>query len=187
MGADSLVEVLTKCCPYGKLGDLLWVRETHYRWTGCGDAPIRWVESPDGDRFQARAYSDDPEIKGIICSAECVTVPSIHMPRWASRLALRITSVRVERVQDISEDDAYSEGYEHQSFYRELDQRERTARMARLSGIGPSTPAHKWFAELWDTINAARGYSWESNPWCWCIEFEPIHENIDRVIERETS
>lgn len=76
---------------------------------------------------------------------------SVHMPRWASRILLEITDVRVERLQKISEADAVAEG----AGYWGCDTVEV-------------------FQDLWDSINAKRGYSWSSNPWCWCISFKKI-------------
>jgi hypothetical protein len=77
--------------------------------------------------------------------------PSIHMPKRAARLWLEITDVRVERVQDISEKDAVAEG---------------------VGCFGCDTI--QWFEDLWDSINAKRGYSWDSNPWVFVICFEVI-------------
>ena len=85
--------------------------------------------------------------------------PSIFMPRWASRLTLEITGVRVEQVQDTSDEDAYVEGItEEQAIEHWYD--------------GPQ-PALA-FAELWDSINAKRGYGWDSNPWVWVVEFRKL-------------
>ena len=78
--------------------------------------------------------------------------PSIFMPRWASRITLEIEGVRVGRVQDISDDDALAEG-------------------ARAP-VGPLP--RDTFALLWDRINEKRGYSWESNPWVWVVEFRRL-------------
>jgi len=118
--------------PYGKPGDRLWVRETHYVFSaGYKDGRDRHIVY--------RATEPD---------APCGWTPSIHMPRWASRITLEVVSVRVERVQDISEADAASEG------------------TPILQG-GNRTE----FRMLWDSINAKRGYGWDANPWVWVIEF----------------
>ena len=77
--------------------------------------------------------------------------PSIHMPRWACRLFLEVKAVRVERLQDISEDDAKAEGC-----------------------IDMGDSAGDEFAALWESINGKRGYGWTMNPYVWCIEFEKI-------------
>ena len=90
--------------------------------------------------------------------------PSIHMPRWASRILLEITNVRVERVQEIGEEDTYAEGCERisefQAFGADRAGRDKLARFG--------------FKRLWDSINAARGYGWEVNPWVWVIEFRRV-------------
>jgi hypothetical protein len=78
-------------------------------------------------------------------------LPSIHMPRWASRLTLEVTEVRVQRVQEISEEDAEAEG--------------RTMRDYGTGGPG-------YFPHTWDAINGKRpGCSWKENPWVWCLTF----------------
>ena len=119
-------------CPYGQPGDLLWVRET-------------WTPSPDGIIY--RATESDAGSLGP--DDENVWKPSIHMPRKYSRLSLRITDVRVQRVQEISYEDIRSEGWPIVENGNALT-----------------------FPELWDSINAKRGYSWESNPWVWALTFE---------------
>ncbi len=125
-------------CPYGKPGDRLWARETHYRWTGCGDAPSYWVRSLDGERYQSRGYIGDRDNDALHeGAAACIKVPSIFMPRFASRILLEVTDVRVERVQEITEADAENEGVEW---------------MPDTSF--DSTNYVRGFAELWDSINA---------------------------------
>ena len=91
-------------------------------------------------------------------------IPSIHMPRWASRITLEVTDVRVERVQDIGKDGSI-------------------ARDILAEGIPQSAIdiQHKWFhpddspaiafSQLWDSTNAKRGFDWESNPWVWVVGF----------------
>ena len=111
-------------CRYGAPGDLLWVRET---WGIAG-------EFGDGTAHTYRATDDR---NGIIWR------PSIFMPRALSRITLKITDVRVERIQDISEPDEAAEGVERHTF-----------------------------AALWNAINAKRGYSWERNPWVWALTLQ---------------
>ena len=118
-------------CPLGKPGDLLWVRET--TWRGGGYAA---TEGPATIGDQRR--------------------PSIHMFRRDSRLTLRITDVRLERVQEISEADAKAEGATFGAGSKE--------ELAVGCRIG--------FAALWDTINSGRGFGWNTNPWVWVVEFE---------------
>jgi hypothetical protein len=126
-------------CPYGQPGDRLWVRET---WN-CIDTG-RLTQRQDWVRY--RATDGD----------EMYWRPSIHMPRWASRITLEVASVRVERVQDITSEDAMHEGI-----------------TAPLLNDKYST-MRGGFSILWDEINAKRGYSWDSNPWVWCISFKEI-------------
>lgn len=123
-------------CPYGQPGDRLWVRET---WAQFGQVAIY------------RGTSDyRPPGAGM-------WRPSIHMPRWASRITLEITGVRVERLQDISTDDAYNEG---------------TAEWAAEA----TRNGNKWsnivraYQGLWESINGPG--SWDANPWVWVVEFK---------------
>lgn len=126
-------------CPYGQPGDRLWVRETFAQWSNRNRVAQYRADVPE-DRWHLYTWR-----------------PSIFMPRWASRITLEITDVRVECVHDISEADAQAEGMT-----------ERT----RLPGVEPLYAMT--FAKLWNSINAARGYSWESNPWVWAITFKRI-------------
>lgn len=120
-------------CPYGKPGDRLWVRESGA--FACREAPI---------------YAADGEQGGWKWA------PSIHMPRWASRILLEITEVRVQRLQDISEADARTEGY--------------------AIGAPPCTDDPVgWYRRLWDSINAKTpGAAWADNPWVWAVSFQRI-------------
>ena len=143
--------------PYGNLGDLLWVRETIkkkviglewglYGATYAADFTAVMGEGPRGS-YCGRAVVDWKWKRD--------TLPSIHMPRWASRITLEITEVRAERIQQISYEDIRAEGVE--------------------SNLNlETTEARNDFLDLWDSINAKRGYSWESNPWVWVITFERV-------------
>lgn len=143
-------------CPLGKPGDRLWVRET---W---GMSVRRDGAGGTGEFITHKA--DDPD--AIYCSAACGTNipikwhPSIHMPRWASRITLEITDVRVERVQEISIDDIRSEGV-MQRFPKVNDQ--FTPGILRVQ-----------FMNLWNSMYSKRGYGWESNPWVWVVSFKVV-------------
>ena len=136
-------------CPYGQPGDRLWVQETW--WTNGENKSI------ESCAYRARDKSPDHMLGEK-------WHPSIHMPRWASRLTLENISVRVERVQDISEEDARAEGVD--------------PIVDALGNIyaqdGYSIGYRLAFTDLWDSINAKRGYSCESNPSVWVVEFKPL-------------
>lgn len=147
-------------CPYGKAGNKLWVRET---WAEIGDQ-LGW-DAPNGkqpDGYGAIAYRADGEVRqhGVMLKEPeswqwdkpTKWKPSIHMPRWASRITLEITGIRAERVQDISETDCEIElGVEPYSL---------------------GNDAYPKFKELWQKINGKD--SWNANPWVWAISFKKI-------------
>lgn len=139
-------------CPYGQPGDYLWVRET-------------FLENNEIVLFKA----DNPKIPPFD-----KWTPSIHMPRWASRITLEIINIRVERLQDISEKDAIAEGVTDPSAGTEHE-----APPGAQYKSGPVT----WFAMLWSRIHGIE--SWRENPWVWAIEFKPHFVNIDKFIKDE--
>jgi hypothetical protein len=144
-------------CPYGKLGDRLWVRETwsaphRYDHLGPSNIPVQGVSIH---------YAATEERGGLRWR------PSIHMPRWASRITLEITGVRVERLQDISEADAIAEGIENN---RALDPAGSCHwRHYAREHTGISCPIGS-YQTLWESINGAD--SWNANPWVWVVEFK---------------
>jgi len=93
-------------------------------------------------------------------------IPAIHMPRWASRILLEVTDVRVQRVQDISEADSLAEGIDEELC------RQSIGKSPLLAGYLPTCA----FAYLWDSINAKRGFGWDANPWVWVIEFRRVEQ-----------
>lgn len=138
-----------------QVGDRLWVRET---WQGltCGDyRPTK--QEPCEVRYAATdSCADlDVEVRGYPWR------PSIFMPRFASRLTLTVTDVRVERLQDISEADAIAEGVGGTEFWRE------------------DRPASICYSVLWDSINGPG--AWAANPWVAAYSFEVHHSNIDQM------
>ncbi len=146
-------------CPFGQVGDRLWVRETWARYNIDQDAHDM--------AYRATTPDDWPK--------EGRWRPSIHMPRWASRITLEITAVRVERLNDISEADAKAEGVQA---------------IENNFGNGPAycdyllpnlDDAAEWynragdsFKSLWKSIYGAE--SWRANPWVWVIEFKQVSE-----------
>lgn len=136
-------------CPYGAIGDRLWVREA-------------FSTSPDGPIYRATKAEHGITAPGD----EYRWTPSIFMPRLASRLTLEITGVRVERLQDISENDAEHEGV---SLTNVLDIPLWTA-----DGSLEHRPLAARFAGRWRLLNGGRGYGWDSNPFVWVLEFSKI-------------
>ncbi len=153
-------------CPYGKIGDRLWVRETFAR------NPY-WEEGDDPDetpQFFYRCDMPDQPTDGV-------WTPSIHMPRIASRLTLEITNVRVERLQDISEKDARAEGVERNVLPSMADTWKPEDGylqypLAQHREDFPAQTARESFQSLWGYINGAD--SWATNPWVWVIAFRRL-------------
>ena len=171
LGSDAAI------CPYGQPGDRLWVRET---WRGVVEI------SPPGQAVEhgvARYVPDREHCRRVEYAATQVPDsepwrPSIHMPRWASRILLEIVSVRVERLQDCSQTDAVCEGALHirsQAWDREHFPAWRylfdeAVAAGKKPPIGPS-PVEAYQA-LWESIN--RAGSWQANPWVWVVEFKRV-------------
>lgn len=158
-------------CPLGKPGDRLWVRET---W---GMSVRRDGAGGTGEFITHKA--DDPD--AIYCSAACGTNipikwhPSIHMPRWASRITLEITDVRVERVQDITEEDAVREGIiSTWSNYGHMSSDPRKLFIAFSEKDGGYSSAKEAYENLWNFMYSKRGFGWDANPWVWVISFKVI-------------
>lgn len=164
-------------CPYGTVGDRLWVRET---WSAdclsVYPCPRAWYRADrDFDEGDVRMHDDcsPPRECKRGPSGDCLHGfrwrPSIHMPRWASRLLLEISEVRVQRLQEISEEDARAEGVEAEF---EVDfgafvggaaidfERVSTYRLG--------------FKHVWAEINGPD--SWAANPWVWCVSFKRIEK-----------
>ncbi len=146
--------------PYGQPGDRLWVRET---WV---DTRRAGFDKP----FHYRADLREPsEANDLRIAYGFKFKPSIHMPRIASRLTLEIVSVRVERLQDISEEDAFAEGIDTEG--EAYNEAEHYTIAAGRIGKDPIPSVYAYRA-LWESINGPG--SWEKNPFVWCVEFKRI-------------
>ncbi|HBP5766344.1 hypothetical protein CJU20_09960 [Pseudomonas aeruginosa] len=158
-------------CPYGQPGDRLWVREA---WQGplISDEEQAANQSwwKDMTKFQNpghcayRASGDDNEYVDPDGYFHCKWKPSIHMPRWASRILLEITAVRVERLQDISEEQALAEGVRGEPC-------DHTRQACADIGCWGDT-AKGAFGFLWESLNGEG--SWAANPWVWVVEFKRV-------------
>lgn len=167
LGSDAAI------CPYGQPGDRLWVRETwledpeddgtwaYTQYVGCKGSPLsdipRKFQKPEHCIYREGWDGSDLRWR-----------PSIHMPRWASRILLEIVSVRVERLQDISEADCWAEGIEAlDGLLDDLAIIHLAKRMGRSFEDAAPT-----YAALWESINGAG--SWDANPWVWVVEFKRV-------------
>lgn len=150
-------------CPFGEVGDRIWVRET-FGWQirrdplgGTGEFRVYRATTPDAVRYQTASGEVAP----------MKWVPSIHMPRWASRILLEITDVRVERLHSISERDALREG---------LFQLPASGRYCLQPGMQyfgmASYSAKEVYSWLWASIYGEE--SWAANPWVWAITFRRV-------------
>ena len=153
---------------FGKPGDRIWVRETFQGPLFDYDLMDSYCKDPTPfEKPEFCVYKADgvpaPEFYDADDELHCCWRPSIHMPRWASRILLEITDVRVERLNAISQEDAQAEGMELAGWrptYSDPD-----------SGGEVMTPYDN-FAELWSSIYGKE--SWNANPWVWVISFKRV-------------
>lgn len=174
-------------CPFGRVGDRLWVRET---WAPLGE------NDPSGKRvvYAAGPFlwgNSDPKC-GVTWppppnSCDAVRVarwrPSIFMPRWASRITLEVTGVRVERLNDISEEDAKAEGADRDFTPCDPDDREDPREVGYPSASdtahAEATKHRRFFRSLWESINGPD--SWAANPWVWAITFKRLRPEAGKL------
>ena len=155
-------------CPFGAVGDRIWVRETFQGPLFDFDLMDSYCkDSTPFEKPEFCVYKADgvpaPEFYDADDELHCRWRPSIHMPRWASRITLEITDVRVERLNSISQEDAQAEGMELTGW--------------RPTYSDPDSGGEAWtpydnFAQLWESIYGAE--SWQANPWVWVIEFKRV-------------
>lgn len=149
-------------CPFGEVGDLLWVRETFAIASNTQEAKLRnpYIYRADGDAF-------------------INWKPSIFMPKDASRITLEITNIRVERLQDISQEDAKAEGVE--PFDIDYDNYSN----AHKIDFGKNPTFRGGYIKIWEDINGER--SWDKNPFVWVIEFKVHKCNYQELIGKDSA
>lgn len=133
-------------CPYGQIGDRLWVQET-------------FAKTPPGGTLFKADYPGKVFESEVLEFATGETIPLIwhsprYMPRARSRIILQIVSVQVKRLDDINLENLFAEG------------------IPPIGGDDDGSGMYEYFAELWDSLNSKHGYPWESNPWVWVLEFQ---------------
>ncbi len=183
-----------KLCPYGQPGDRLWVRETwqYFGFSDEGEPCIcyladhgrEWPHVPQSEVDKVDciwADLSDPgnfSISGRACDNRWR--PSIHMPRWASRITLEVTSVRVERLKDITPAQILAEGVQIPSTTEgqaliDISTKHGPAHfLPKLSGATTDALLRAHWAALWVSISGID--SWNANPWVWVVEFQRIHQ-----------
>ncbi|HGL5856951.1 TPA: hypothetical protein ACKFQM_003674, partial [Klebsiella pneumoniae] len=135
-------------CPFGAVGDRIWVREAFRVHSRATDVATLVYKASERNSWTEQTR----RVPVAVCNKPATPekwTPSLHMPRWASRILLEITGVRVERLRSMSQDDARAEGV--------------------IAASGPME-AGLAFRELWDSIYGEE--SWKANPWVWVIEFK---------------
>ena len=155
-------------CPHGKIGEHLWVRETWATEKYCDNKKPSELHG-----IETIWFLSDGDYNGIGTHTQGKTRPSIFMPRWASRINLEITDIRVERVQDISRDDCIEEGVpQTYGGFKGLAPEWASKDKNDASYFYDNRTSRENFYLLWNSINAKGGYSWESNPHVWVIKFK---------------
>ncbi len=160
-------------CPFGEVGDRIWVRETFQGPLVSEELLEEYRAYPE--KFENPEYCEyaadggpRPEYCDLDDNLRHGWRPSIHMPRWASRITLEITGVRVERLQNISETDAEAEGIDMEALF---DAQDCYDCIADHNMTGRPTVTGK-FKYLWESIYGEE--SWQANPWVWVITFQRV-------------
>lgn len=161
---------LVEWCKCGSVGDRLWVRESfalvsmygvNYDISDAASRPHKTTVLYRADDGPRRYFSSEVE-PVVMTDDDLRWRPSIHMPRWASRITLEITDVRVQRLWKISNSDARAEGIDLGDFRSQFEGIAGQEHIIAFSG-------------LWDSINGNRpGAAWKDNPWVWAISFKVV-------------
>ncbi|PIJ42681.1 hypothetical protein BOM24_11320 [Tatumella sp. OPLPL6] len=163
-------------CPFGKVGDRLWVREAFRVHSRATDVATLAYKASERQSWTQQVARVPIELCTKQVSPEAWT-PSIHMPRWASRITLEITDIRVERLHGINEEDAKAEGVRQgvRKIHHEADNE-----LIYCNYLASKLDdASEWFdspidsfLSLWESIYGAE--SWQNGPWVWVVEFKRV-------------
>lgn len=179
--ADDTNHLYGSTCPYGQVGDLLWVKETYYaygHWTTItknGKSKKKFYDLTRDNNYLHQFHADwQPKQPAKLGQLGWHKRPCLFMPKEACRLKLYIKSIRVERLTDITEEDAIAEGVEKIGFmYFDYYKNSELSKLARKKDAIPlyKSPLTS-FQSLWASINGIN--AWDENPWVWVIDFERI-------------
>ncbi|HBQ4022200.1 hypothetical protein [Klebsiella pneumoniae] len=164
---EDVPELIRECCPYGVPGDRIWVREAFRVHSRATDVATLVYKASERNSWTEQTH----RVPVAVCNKPATPekwTPSLHMPRWASRILLEITDVRVERLNAISEEDAEAEGIDMEALYDSQDCYDCIADH-NMTGRPTVTGAFKC---LWESIYGAE--NWLANPWVWVIEFKRV-------------
>lgn len=156
----ALKRMMIEKCPHGKPGDQLWVREAWATQSSLHMAPALYSNNAI---YRADTHAGLEKKNG-----DQKWRPSIHMPRWASRITLEITEIRVERLQDINGEDAKDEGAECRTDLSWAGSTDESFYPHGFYGEGNIAG----FKELWQSTNGPE--SWNANPWVWVVSFKKV-------------
>lgn len=160
---ESVIQLALKSCPYGKVGDRLWVREAFYP-----DPPDTgdwcYYEFEDGTPNQmnmkaipAKYQKPEHVMYKASSSSSLQWKPSMFMPRWASRITLEVTNLRVERIQSISTEDCIAEGFS-----------------SRLREFDAQVDLWQQVEAAWNKMHDKKGFGWNQNPFVWVVGFKVV-------------
>ena len=167
-----------KICPYGKPGDVLWVRETFAGFIQTSYEYDEWREA-ETDELRDQ-YPMTIEYRATSKSVPEKWRPSLFMPRWASRLTLEITGVRVERLNDISEYDSVEEGINYHCQTCGYTHRDAKLYLDHDLCGKPMPKAQDEYRGVWQAINGPG--SWDENPWVWVLDFKVHKTNAEALL-----
>jgi hypothetical protein len=176
---EDVPELIRECCPYGVPGDRIWVREAFRVHSRATDVATLVYKASERNSWTEQTH----RVPVAVCNKPATPekwTPSLHMPRWASRILLEITNVRVERLNAISEEDAQREGVHTEVWDQTVVARNYATRDEFFQFWSEDMPHYvemnqlyrSSFRSLWESIYGAE--NWLANPWVWVNEFKRV-------------